>query len=112
MLSWIYFIVATSIMYLCIVTVGRLTGGEGVSVLDSVKQLFTPMLLFLVLSTNVLFAIGIYYGFIVSSNALTISVAIGVVISFIYSIVTLGVSVSVTKLIGLALLIIGIYLLR
>ena len=112
MLHWAYFIVIISVMYVCIATIGRITGGESASVLESVRSLFTPLLLSLMLLANVLFAIGIYYGFIVSSNALPISVAIGIVATFIYSVAMLGVSVTGTKLLGIACILIGIYLLR
>lgn len=112
MIHWFLFVSILTLMYLCISTIGKMSGGEAQSVLESVKNLFTPFLLVLVLISNILFAIGIYYGFIVTSNALTISIVIGVVTSFVYSVVMFGVSVTATKLVGLGLVLIGVYLLR
>lgn len=112
MLNWIYFVVIISVMYVCIATIGRFSGGDATSAIQGIRQLFTPLLLSLMLLSNVLFAFGIYYGFVVSSNALPISVAIGVAATFIYSVLTLGVSVTLTKLLGIAFVLLGIYLLR
>lgn len=112
MLHWIYFVTLIIVMYVCIATIGRFTGGEATSVLGSVKNLFTPLLLALMLISNMLFAVGIYYGFIVSTNALPISIAIGVGASFLYSVVTLGVVVTTPNMLGLGCILLGIYLLR
>ena len=111
-LPWLYFVVLIVVMYICIAIIGKVTGGSADSVLGSVKLLFTPLVIFLIFLANTLFAIGIYFGFIVSNNALPISIAIGVVTSYMYSVVTLGVSVTTAKLLGVFLVIIGIYLLK
>jgi len=112
MIHWMYFILIISLMYICIATIGRITGGESLSAVASVRQLFTPLLIFVMILANTLFAVGIYYGFIVSSNALPVSVVIGIVVTFIYSVLVMGVSVTAAKILGIAFVLVGIYLLR
>jgi len=112
MLYWIGFLVLTAIMYVCISLIGRFTGGEASSVLESVRSLFSLPVLGLILASNVLYAIAIYYGFIVTSNALPISIALGVVCSFLYSAVMLGATVTVLKVLGVGLIVVGISLLK
>lgn len=109
---WLSFVVMIVLMYVCINTVGQLTGGSHSSWLASVRQLFSPVVLGLVLVTNVLFAIGIYFGFIVSNNALTIAISIGIVTSYVYSVVVTGVGVTVLHLFGLLCVLVGVYFLR
>lgn len=109
---WVYFVVLISVMYVGISTIGRLSGGSGESLYSSIVNLFTPLILLLVILTNVLFAAGIYYGFIVSSNALSISIAIGIITAFCYSVLLLGVTITPAKLLGLSFVLVGIYLLR
>ncbi len=112
MVYWISFIVLTAIMYICISLVGRFTGGEATSVWQSLRGLISPPVLGLILASNALYAIAIYYGFIVTSNALSISIALGVLVSFIYSCVFLGAPLTLLKGVGVVLVIIGIFLLK
>jgi len=59
MLYWIAFITMTAVMYICISLIGRFTGGEASSALQSVRSLFSFPVLGLILVSNVLYAIGI-----------------------------------------------------
>lgn len=111
-MAWIYFVGLTVLMYVAINFIGKISGGESTSALEAAKAIFSPTVFLLVVGANVLFAISIFYGFSVSSSALAISVAIGVLTAFVFSVVTLGVSVTLTKVLGLVLVVAGIYLLK
>ena len=112
MVYWIAFIVLTAVMYICISLIGRFTGGEAASALESVRSLFSLPILGLILASNVIYAIAIYYGFIVTENALPISIALGVLLSFVYSLIFIGTTLTLVKVVGVTLIIVGIFLLK
>ena len=112
MVYWIAFILLTAVMYICISLIGRFTGGEATSVFGSVRSLFSLPILGLVLASNVIYAISIYYGFIVTENALPISIALGVLLSFVYSLIFIGTTLTLVKVVGVTLIIVGIFLLK
>lgn len=110
--QWILFITLTVLMYLCISTIGKVSGSSSGSVFDSVRVIFRPAVLALVLGANALFAAAVFYGFQVTANAMTIAVSIGVVSTYVYSVMFTGVTVTGMHALGLALVIVGIVLLR
>lgn len=111
-IQWLIFLATTVVAYTFIATLGRLGGGEAETAWDSVKNLFTPLVFGVMVVGNLFFVVGVYYGFLVTENAIPIAVTLGVLTSFVYSIVTLGTTVTPPHLAGLGLIIIGIYLLR
>jgi len=109
---WIYFIGLSIVTYIGISLFGKLTGGESQTALQAALNGFRPLPLAIILMANTIFAVAIFYGLQVTSAAVTIVLSIGVVTSFIFSVAFLGVYVTSIKLLGVLLIIAGIYLLR
>ena len=112
MSQWILFIFLTVCMYVCISTIGKVSGGSSSTLTDALKGVFQPHVLVLMLLANGFFAAALFYGFQSTTNALTIAVAVGVVSTFFYSVLFTGVSVTTTNIAGLTFAIIGIFLLQ
>jgi len=99
-------------MYIIIATIGKLTGGSAESAFDSIKRVYRPLALVLMLVGNSLFALALFYGFQVSSNAMTMAISIGIITTFIYSVFLLGVEITPAKIAGVILAVVAVYLLR
>ncbi len=112
MIQWFLFLFLTVCMYICISTIGKVSGGSSNTLIGAVKGVFTLPVLGLMLTSNGLFAAALFYGFHVTANALTIAVAVGVVSTFLYSVVFTGVTVSVLNVLGLLFVVTGIFLLK
>ena len=109
---WLLFIGLTVVMYVAIGFIGQLSGGESSSAITAARKIFTPSVFSLMIIANLLFAVSIFYGFMVTPTALSVSVAVGVITTFIFSCMALGVTVTLTKVLGLACITLGIYLLK
>ena len=109
---WVYFITLIAVMYVSISFFAQFTGDDSAGPVESLKRLLTPTALGLLIVTNVLFVVGIYFGFLVSANAIPISIAVGIIVSYIYSVLVLAVPLSLLHVIGIVLIMAGIYLLR
>ncbi len=99
-------------MYVCISTIGKVSGGASDTLVGSVRGIFQPHVLLLMLAANAFFAAALFYGFQATANALTIAVAVGVVSTFFYSVAFTGVTITTTNVIGLTFAIIGVFLLQ
>jgi multidrug transporter EmrE-like cation transporter len=60
---------------------------------------------------NMFFGLGLYYGFGLTRFAIPAAIAMGVVVSFVYSVALLGVQVTLLKIIGAAVVILGVVVL-
>lgn len=112
MVNWMLFILLATTGYVCISIFGRLVGPESTSFLKAVMTTFKPLPLSVVMIGNMLLGGALYYGFLSTSFAITIAIAIGVVTSFVYSSIVFGITITLIKVIGVLMILIGIYLLR
>lgn len=106
------FFVFSFITYLLIALFGHLTGGSPGNFWQDVGEAFKPIPLLIILVSNFFFAAAISYGFKLTPYAIPASVAIGILASFTYSVAVLHAVVTPMKLLAIALILIGIYLLR
>jgi multidrug transporter EmrE-like cation transporter len=112
MMQWVLFLFLTVCMYLCISTIGKVSGGSSDTLAGAVRGVFKLPVLALMLAANGFFAAALFYGFQITANALTIAVAVGVVSTFAYAVAFTGVAVSLLNILGLLLVVIGIFLLK
>ncbi|HRH24700.1 MAG TPA: hypothetical protein PK109_03905 [Candidatus Paceibacterota bacterium] len=111
-LSAFLFFVLSFITYFLIALFGHLTGGAPGTFWQSLTAAFKPLPLLLILLSNLCFAAALWHGFKITAYAIPISIAIGVIASFTYSIAILHASVTPVKLLGVMLILLGIYFLR
>jgi hypothetical protein len=109
--QWFAFFITTTIAYCGIAVFAQMTGGGSTGALQAFLAIFRPIPFFVILIANMLFSVGVYYGFTVTRYTIPIATAVGVVTTYLYSIIVLGASVSALKIIGIAAIIIGIVLL-
>lgn len=109
--QWFAFGIVTVIAYCGIAFFAQMTGGSSTGAWQAFVAIFSPIPFFIILVANMLFSVGIYYGFTVTRYTIPIATAIGAVTTYIYSIVVLGASVSVLKMVGIVVIIAGIVLL-
>lgn len=111
-LSGVLFFALSFATYFLLSLFGQLTGGSGATLVDSIGRMFRPIPLLVLIASNIFFASALYFGFQFSKFAIPMAIAVGVVASFVYSMLFLGGTVSAFKLLGVALILVGIYLLR
>ncbi len=112
MLVWVKFIALATAGYIGIAIFNRLVGGDTISVFDAMKTALKPLPLTVMIVANVTLAGAVYFGFLATNSAVPVMLSLGVLVTFVYSVLTLGVAVTLAKLLGVALIIAGIYLLR
>ena len=110
MINWLLFVALSVVAYTLISWFGTVTGSSD-SVPETIKSVFTPLSFALLVAGNVFYGVALFYGFSVSSFALAIALAIGAITAWVYSLVVLGSVFQVSQLLGLGLIIIGIFLL-
>ncbi len=106
------FLVLSFAAYLLISLFGHLTGGGPGSFWEDVRAVFMPVPLLILLASNLLFAAALSHGFKVTPYAIPASVAVGIIASFAYSATVLHASVTPLKLFAIAIILVGVYLLR
>ena len=111
-LNWVLFLFLVSVAYVGITYVGHLTAHESASVTKTLLRLFKPSILLPMILATMAFNASLYYGFLATPFALSVAVSIGVIISFLYSIFMMGAGVSAPNLLGVALIIVGIFLIK
>ncbi|MDA8597187.1 hypothetical protein N9L26_02515 [Candidatus Pacebacteria bacterium] len=112
MLSWALLIGLSVAGYFCISAFSHLTGGESQSYRELLRSLVKPIPLLLVIVGNVFLASAAYFGFIATNTAISIMLSIGILTSVVYSMLFLDVTVSVGKVVGILLILGGIFLLK
>jgi drug/metabolite transporter (DMT)-like permease len=100
------------ITYFLLSLFGQMTGGSAHTFLESIRAVLRPLPLALLLISNLFFASALYVGFKFTPYAIPSAIAIGVIASFLYSILFLGATVTWLKIVGVILIVGGIYLLR
>lgn len=111
-LTAILFFVLSFITYFLLAWFGQLTGGGPGDFWADVRSVFAPVPLAILLFSNFLFAASLSIGFKITPFAIPMAVAIGVVASFVYSLLFLGGVVTWMKILGVAAILVGVYLLR
>ncbi len=106
------FLVFSFAAYLLIALFGHLTGGSPGTFWEDVAAVFKPIPLLILLASNLLFAAALSHGFKVTPYAIPASVAVGILASFAYSATILHASVTPLKILGIVLILVGIYFLR
>jgi hypothetical protein len=97
--------------YTIIALVGQLLGASQTSAWGAFINGFSPIPALIIVATNPLFGLALYYGFSVSRFAIPMILAIGACTSFFYSLLFLGATFTLTKLLGLFVIFAGIALL-
>jgi multidrug transporter EmrE-like cation transporter len=106
------FVLLGFVNYCIIALVGQLLSGtQATSAWLAFRGGFAPIPAILVIATNPIFGLALYYGFSVSRFAIPMILAIGACTSFVYSVAFLGATFTLTKLAGLMVICIGIALL-
>ena len=112
MLNWIYFTLLASLGYLGVSIFSQLTGANAQSYTELLKNVIKPLPLLIMVVANMFLASAVYFGFLATSTAIPIMLSIGIITSLLYSVFALGAVVTLTKIVGVAFIIIGIYLLK
>ena len=112
MLNWFYFTVSAVLAYVSLSLFGKLSGGSATSALGSVFATFKPTAFFFLIVGNVLWAVAVFFGLRGTPYALPATIAIGIITSFFFSVVVLGTSITIYRLLGIVVILLGVYLLR
>jgi multidrug transporter EmrE-like cation transporter len=110
-LNTLLFALLGILTYSIVALVGQLLGTNQPSAWEAFKHGFAPLPALIIVATNPLFGVALYYGFSVSRFAIPMILAIGVATSFLYSLAFLGATFTFTKLAGLLAIFAGILLL-
>ncbi len=110
-LNWIYFFVLGVCAYIGISYFAQLTGGGSTTALQAAIASLKPIPILILIVANVFFALAIFFGFKNTKLAIPAVLAIGVITSSVYSVVILGASFSFMELVGVALILVGIFFL-
>ena len=111
-LNWVLFGITGILAYVFLSMFGQLSGGTATSALGAALAAFKPIpFLFLVVG-NVLWGVAVFFGLRNTSYAIPAAIAVGIMTSFVYSVVALDSSVTWTRLLGLAVVLLGIYLIK
>ena len=104
----VLFVLSAIVAYTGISYFGQLSGEVKGGALAAFFSTVRPLPLLVVTLANMFFGLALYYGFSITRYAIPATISIGVITSFVYSVLFLGASVTVTKLVGVALVILGI----
>ena len=104
-----FFSIAT---YVLISIYGQITGGNATPLYEAALSALRPLPLLLIVVGNVCFSMAIFSGLSWTRFAIPAALALGVITSFAYSALFLGGTVTVAKLVGVVLILGGIFLLR
>lgn len=108
---WGLFLVSVFFTYVGISVFAHLSGGSASTPFSAAVSALRPIPLIIVTLANVVFALGLYYGFKATRFAIPTALAMGVIVSFIYSVALLGATVTLSKIVGIVTIIIGIVIL-
>jgi hypothetical protein len=111
-LNWGLFAITGITAYVLLSMFGHLGGGSGSSALGAALAAFKPIPFLLLIVGNVLWGVAVFFGLQNTRYAITATVALGVITSFLYSVIALDNAVNWVRLIGVALVLSGIYFLK
>lgn len=110
-LQWLAFCAITVLAYIGILLFAQMTGGSSTSAWQAFTSGFRPLPLAILILANTIWAVGLYYGFVVTRYAIPVMISIRALTPFLYSLIFLGANVTATKISGIVLVIAGIVLL-
>lgn len=111
LLNWILFFVIGVLAYIGISLMGQLSGGAANSALQAGFGILKPYALIALLLGNGLWGVALYFGLQQTKAAIPALIAVGVITGFVYSAIFLETEVTALRLLGLAAVLLGIYLL-
>ena len=111
-MNWIIFIFLSIVAYTLISFFATVTAGGATSPLGALKNVFTPLGLFLLIIANAIYGVAIYYGFTSTKLAIPIALAIGALTAWFYSLIFLDKVFELNDALGLVLVIVGIFFLN
>lgn len=111
-LSAALFALFSVLAYICISVFAQMTGGTSTSLMQAALLALRPIPILILILGNVFFAMAVFSGFGWTRFSVPAAIAVGVVTAFVYSALFLGGTVTVTKVLGILLILLGIYLLR
>ena len=112
MFDWLLFALTSVVAYVFITMFGVLGGGAGTSIVSAALDTFKPIPFILLLLGNVVWGVAIYLGLRQTTDAIPIAIVIGVVVSFLYDVMFMQTAVTWMHMLGLVLVLVGIYLLK
>jgi hypothetical protein len=112
MLNWALFAVTSVGAYVFISMFGEFGGEASSSAVGAALSTFKPLPLVFLLVGNVLWGVAVYFGERSTSEAIPAAIALGVVTSFVFSAIFLGSTVTWERSLGVAVILLGVYLLR
>ena len=111
-LNWVSFFALSVVAYLLIGLFSQLTASGSTSLWQTALAEFRPLPLLVILAGNAIWAAGLYFGFKNTNLALPIAISIGVITGFVYSLLFLDATFTPLKLLGVALVLGGIFLMQ
>ena len=113
LLNWILFVALGSLAYVGLSLMGQLSGGAATSSLSAALNLFkNPYALLALIVGNALWAVALYWGLRETKLALPMLIATGDVVGFVYAALVFGAEVTTVRVVGLVIIMVGIYLLH
>ncbi len=112
MLNWAMFAITGILAYVFLSMFGHLGGGSGTSALGAVLATFKPLPFVLLVLGNTLWGVSVFFGLQNTGYAIPASIALGIITSFLYSVIVFDAPVTLIRVLGLCIVLCGIYLLK
>jgi multidrug transporter EmrE-like cation transporter len=112
LLNWLLFAVTGVVAYVLLSLFGQLGGGSSNSAVGAFLAAFKPIPFVLLIIGNALWGVAVYFGLQNTKYAIPAVIALGIITSFLYSLIVFENPVTWWRLLGLGLLILGIYFIQ
>jgi len=112
LLYWFLFAATGIVSYVLLSLFGQLTGGSGNSAIGAFLAAFKPIPLVLLIIGNALWGVAVFFGLQNTKYAIPAVVSLGIITSFFYTVIVFENPVTWWRLLGLGLVILGIYFIR
>ena len=112
LLNWLLFAVTGVVAYVLLSLFGQLGGGSSNSAVGAFLAAFKPIPFVLLIIGNALWGVAVYFGLQNTKNAIPAVIALGIITSFLYSLIVFENPVTWWRLLGLGLVILGIYFIQ
>lgn len=111
MVTWTLFFVYMVFSYIGFSIFAQMGGGTGTTVLTTITSALRPLSFVILVVSNIIWSITIFYGLKNTPYAVPMLYAGGVIISFIYATLFMGGEVTLLRICGVGVIVVGIYLL-
>jgi drug/metabolite transporter (DMT)-like permease len=108
-MNWLRFGVLGAVAYVGIALMGYLGAGPADTVWQVIRNAYQPRVVALMLAANGLWIVAVYYGRRETDAATSMLVALGVVVIFVFYALLLGTKLTALKVLGVVLVLAGIY---